>query len=44
MDQSPVDYNSKTIPELRALFKRRNMTGYSGLKKSDLIQSIFKKN
>ena len=33
----PVDYNSLTVTELRALCKERGLTGYSSLLKAELI-------
>lgn len=33
----PIDYDSMTVTELRALCKERGLTGYSTLLKAELI-------
>ncbi|MGI6782247.1 MAG: Rho termination factor N-terminal domain-containing protein [Acholeplasmataceae bacterium] len=35
-----VDYSSKTVAELRDIAKEKNLTGYSSLKKAELIELL----
>ena len=36
-----MDYNSKTVPVLRAIAKTRGITGYSRLRKDDLVSLLL---
>lgn len=39
-ENSSIDYEGMTVPELRDLAKERELTGYSALTKAELIKLL----
>jgi transposase len=36
----PIDYNSMTLDQLKTMCKEKNLEGYTGLNKDDLIKFV----
>lgn len=39
-EEEEIDYNSKTLPELKQIARKKKLTGYSTLKKAELIELL----